>query len=431
MRNTPFLETSLKRAALAGFAVLAAIFWFAIPAQAQEGGLNAAETERLGEIQERLAEIEDEQAELEREGFILDPSTLPDDEFFRAKVLEIVSEGSEEIPGAYTEEFQEVRLRILNGSEKGSEQTVLHGGILTVDQFQKVKVGETVVLLKSYKVDGSSQYIIIDHYRLNGLLWILAILIVLVIYFSRLKGVGAVFGLGFSIFILAKWIVPQILEGGNPITVALFGTLLIAGVSIYLAHGFTLRTSIAMLATVITLGSTLVFSEIFVRFAHLFGRGTDAAFYLQIGETGAINLRGLLLAGILIGTLGVLDDITTAQASIVGELRRANPNLKPRELYARALVVGKEHISSLVNTLVLAYAGASLPLFVLFGGEAQGGPLWMVVNSEMIAEEVVRTIIGSIALVLAVPVTTILAAHLLKYEKLKGDPPPHPHAHSH
>jgi len=167
-----------------------------------------------------------------------------------------------------------------------------------------------------------------------------------------------------------------------------------------------------MLSTLITLGISIGLATFFVNISRLLGQGSEDAMFLANSSLGEINLQGLLLAGIIIGTLGVLDDITTAQTSVVGELRLANPTLSKHELHKRALVVGKEHISSLVNTLVLAYAGASLPLFLLFSAYPDT-PFWYSLNSQFISEEVVRTLVGSTALILAVPISTYIAAHFL------------------
>jgi len=183
-----------------------------------------------------------------------------------------------------------------------------------------------------------------------------------------------------------------------------------------------------LLSTIITLGISVGISQIFIKASHLFGRGSEEAYFLQFGQFGSIDLRGLLLAGIIIGTLGLLDDITTAQTAVVGELRLANKQLSNKEIYSRALVVGKEHISSLVNTLVLAYAGTSLPLFILFT-VSDNVPLWAKLNSELISEEIIRTLIGSMALILAVPISTFLATYLLKKEKLEKGGSHMPHLH--
>lgn len=349
----------------------------------------------------------------------LDPIDLPPNEQYRAKVLQILDEKTEEPYEGYKEYIQTVQLKILNGKEKGSLVTAENGGLAGVDQsFIKVKTGDVVVLYKSYMIDGSVEYSIADHYRLWPLFIIILAFFGLAIWFGRWKGFGSILGLAFSLFVIVKFIVPKIITGGSPLTITLIGTIIIASVSLFLAHGFNKRTLISFISTLSTLVITLGLSEIFVRLAYLSGMGSEEAFYLQFGQTAQIDLRGLLLAGIVIGTLGVLDDITTAQTAVVGELKEANDTLSRTELYHRGLIVGREHISSLVNTLVLAYAGASLPLFILFVTN-NNGALWATINSQMIAEEIVRTVIGSASLILAVPIATFFAAYFLKNEKNK------------
>jgi uncharacterized membrane protein len=165
---------------------------------------------------------------------------------------------------------------------------------------------------------------------------------------------------------------------------------------------------------------------IFVAIGKLFGLGSEEAIYLQLVPLEQLNLQGLLLGGIILGALGVLDDITTAQSAAVDELRKANPALGARELYRRGLSVGTEHITSLVNTLFLAYAGASLPLFILFT-IYNDMPLWVTLNSEFIAEEIVRTVVGSVALILAVPITTAAAAAIFSRPRpSRTEPLPRP-----
>jgi uncharacterized membrane protein len=185
--------------------------------------------------------------------------------------------------------------------------------------------------------------------------------------------------------------------------------------SLYLAHGFNKRTSVALFGSVLTLVFAVGIDVLFVYFTKLTGMGSEESVYLQISNS-SIDLRMLLLSGIIIGVLGVLDDVTTGQAAIIDELHDANPNLSVSELYRRGLSVGREHIASLINTLVLAYVGVSFPLILLFTIQ-KSQPLWLTLNSNFIGEEVVRTVVGSSALILAVPITSILAAYFLGRNK--------------
>lgn len=339
------------------------------------------------------------------------PDDAARDEYARGRVLSIERMEVKDIGG--TEHFtQHVRLRLTSGADREREITADHSVPLALSRGQALRVGDAVVVARSTAA-GDPAYYIVDRYRLAPLGAIAVLFVAAAVVFSGAKGAMSVVGLGVSILVLALFVVPQILAGANPLVISLLGALAIALVSIYLAHGFSRRTSVALAGTLITLGLAAGLAIAFVRLAGLSGAGSEEAFYLQLGPLETLNLRGLLLGGIILGALGVLDDITTAQAAVVDELSQANPALPPIELYRRGLSVGQEHIAALVNTLVLAYAGAALPLFLLFAVDIQQ-PLWVTLNSELIAEEVVRALIGSLALVLAVPITTWLAAQLLR-----------------
>lgn len=346
------------------------------------------------------------------------------DEYFRGRVVVIERTRVQEVAGEehYT---QIVRVRV--GGRQGDVQAE-HSVPLAFARDQAVSPGDAVVVVRTQGPRGPTFYVA-DRYRLLPLGMIFALFVLAVVWFSRVRGLTAIIGLGVSILVLARFVVPRILSGGNPLAVSLTGALVIATTSVYLAHGFSRRTSVALVGTLGTLGIASGLAILFVGLANLTGAGTEEAFYLQIGAPASLNLRGLLLGGIILGALGVLDDITTSQAAAVEEISRANPSLPPPELYRRGLVVGREHITALVNTLVLAYAGAALPLFLLFAIQIEQ-PLWITLNSEFVAEEIVRSLVGSLALVLAVPITTWLAARVLRASG-PGDASPHGHAHVH
>ncbi len=311
--------------------------------------------------------------------------------------------------------FQKVSVVLTSGPEKGKEIAIDNGGGSILGDYQKASLGESVVITKTPDV-GESTYYISDKYRLPAVIIILIGFFVLVVVMSRLKGFTSIIGLIISVLILAKFIVPRILAGQDPMLVGLTGAFAIAVLSIYAAHGLNKRTTVAVFSTLITLGFAACISVFAVNFSRLFGLGSETAFYLQMGQAGDLNLRGLLLAGIIIGVLGLLDDVTTGQAAAVEEIAKANPSLSFHELYKSGISVGREHITSLVNTLVLAYAGASLPLFLVFYlGQYQ--PMWVILNTEFISEEVMRTLVGSITLVMAVPIATILAAYFFSKKK--------------
>ncbi|MCA9385070.1 YibE/F family protein [Candidatus Dojkabacteria bacterium] len=275
--------------------------------------------------------------------------------------------------------------------------------------------GDDVVVLQI----GDGDYVnffVADHARIQSAIFAIIIFFLVAAVFAGYQGISSFIGLIVSILILVLYIVPQILGGGNPMFVSLIGSLGIVVPSMYFAHGFSKRTTIALVSTLAVIVLTVILAWIFVYMTGLQGLGSEEVIYIDSFSTEPINLKGLLLGGIIIGTLGVLDDITTAQTAVVDELSKANKRLTMKELYIRASSVGKEHISSLINTLVLAYAGAAFPIFILLVAN-QGEPLWVILNREFIIEELVRTIVGSTTLILTVPITTLLAATIYAPKK--------------
>ena len=260
-------------------------------------------------------------------------------------------------------------------------------------------------------------YNIRDLERGRPMLALAALFMLAVIAFGRWQGVRSLIGLGCSFAVIVGFVVPAILRGHGPLPVALVGAMAIMLISLYLSHGLGPKTTAAVVGTALALGLTAALTAGFVELASLTGL-TDEVAQGASFQVGGISLRGLLLAGIIIGGLGVLDDVTVSQASLVFELRRANPAAGFAELTRGAMAVGRDHISATVNTLFLAYAGASLPLLVLFvsGGQALG----TVATAEAVAVEVVRTLCGSVGLIAAVPLTTLLAATLALEEPAPG-----------
>ncbi|MGH2436240.1 MAG: YibE/F family protein [bacterium] len=331
------------------------------------------------------------------------------DRYLLGRVLEILEVREQDVI-VENQFIQVVRVR-LRGVPVDSAEVRAEFSDASADPARRLRPGDGVVVAAADE-EGSTSYYVIDRYRMPALGLAVGLFFILAVVFSRGRGVTAILGLGITALVLARFIVPAIVGGGNPLVVSIVGALVIAFSSIYLAHGFNLRTSIAVGSTLVTLVIAWALAIAFVGLANLFGLGSEEAFYLQLAPVEQLNLRGLLLGGIILGALGVLDDITTAQAAAVDELRKANPALTMQELYRRGLSVGTEHITSLVNTLFLAYAGASLPLFILFTIYNET-PVWVALNSEFVAEEIVRTLVGSVALILAVPITTVAAAVIL------------------
>jgi uncharacterized membrane protein len=292
---------------------------------------------------------------------------------------------------------------------------------------QLLKVGTRVVLARQTLMDGEEEYIIADVYRLPFLQFLFLGFVVLVLIIAKLRGLLSVGGMILSLTVLFGFIFPRILAGDDPILISIVGSAAIATITIYLSHGWGLKSHLALLSLFVTLIAVSLLSWASVVASQLVGLGSEEAYFLQYGETAIINLQGLLLGGIILGALGVLDDIVVSQVSVVEQLKAANSKLKFEELYKHGLAVGKDHVASLVNTLVLAYAGANLPLFLLFYLN-NDVPLWVSLNNQLIAEEILRTLVGSIGLVMAVPLATVVAAYVFQHRRVEKIEV-HGHAH--
>lgn len=337
------------------------------------------------------------------------------DGYVRAEVLAIGDEQKNPDFGGITRSTQQVELRILDGQDAGVEITI-ENGIINDRNDMRLSEGETVIMQRMVRPNGSVEYLMREKYRLPALLGLTLLFFLLGVLLGGRVGLTSILGLGVSILILMFFVVPKIISGSNPLLISLIGSVGIACTSLYLAHGLNRRTSIALCSTILTLFISTILAVTFVYIAKLFGMGTEESVFLQVGALEQINLRGLLLGGIIIGSLGVLDDITTAQTAAIDELSKANHTLGFRELYASGTSIGREHIASLINTLALAYVGASLPLLLLFSIN-QDAPWWVILNSEFVAEEVVRTLVGSSTLLLAVPISTWIAAKSFAHGK--------------
>ncbi len=285
------------------------------------------------------------------------------------------------------------------------------GGIVTAGRRVKLSVIE--------QQGQPPFYNIVDLERGRPMLLLTLVFVAAVVGFGRWQGIRSLIGLVGSFVVIVGFIVPAILDGRSPVAVALVGSLAIMIVSLYLSHGLARKSTAAVVGTALALGLTGALAVVFVRAASLTGLASEEALNANF-QVGGLSLRGLLLAGIIIGGLGVLDDVTMSQASLVFALRRANPAAPLSSLIGASLTVGRDHIAATVNTLFLAYAGASLPLLILFA--TSGDPLGSVATSEVVAVEIIRTLCGSVGLIAAVPLTTVLAA-LLAGDEPAGDEP--------
>lgn len=330
------------------------------------------------------------------------------DMFSFARVIDVTEKEYRDSPAPYY--IQTISARIVGQDDSSLNTTVHYRGLIGSDSAQKIRIGETIVLVKNNNFEGGDAYFIADRYYLPAFLGIGILFFIAVVVCGGLRGLSSFMGLIASVAILLLYIAPALLSGHNALLVSFVGASCIGIVSLYLGHGLSIKTTIALIATLITLSIASGFAMASVHVTGLMGIASEESFLLNL-KIATLNIRGLLLAGIVIGMMGVLDDVTTGQTAAVYELRQANPQLGFKELYRRGTAIGREHIASLVNTLVLAYAGASLPVFLYLIVQSEQSPWWMVLNQSIIAEEIVRTLVGSMALVLAVPITTSLAAY--------------------
>lgn len=304
-----------------------------------------------------------------------------------------------------------VNIRIDSGDEQGSKG-VIQVGANGVDP--DVHVGDKIRVapappVPGYDAEDVNFYTLVDFQRGQALFVLFAIFALLVLALSRLRGALSLVGLGISLAVILLFIVPAILNGKPPVAVAIAGSLAVMFTTILLAHGRGPKSIAALLGTTASLLLTALLAVVFTHTARLTGLAGEEAFALRLADP-TVSLQGLLIAGMVIGALGVLDDVTVSQSSTVMALRAANPLLGFRELYRRAMDVGRDHVSATVNTLVLAYAGASLPVLLIFASGALSAG--QAVNLEIVSEQVVATLVGSIGLIAAVPFTTAIAALL-------------------
>jgi len=341
-------------------------------------------------------------------------------QILRAKVIEVTNQERREVPGTDVySTYQTIKVEILEGENDGKVVTI-------ENDFLVLKEGDSFYLRHSIDgLDGSEMYSVKDIDRRGVILSFIALFIVVIIIFSGKQGLRSILSLIGSFFVIMYILVPSLLSGYPPMLTSIAIATVILFLAIYLTHGFNKESTVAFIGTVTAVVLTGLLAYLGVTLARLSGFTSDEAVYLNFNTRGVLDFTGLLLGGIMIGVLGVLDDIAVTQAAIVTEIYSSAPNLSRREVYRKALRVGKEHVGALVNTLALAYTGASLPLLLLFS--TSDSSMGSVLNQEIFATEIIRTTVGSIGLILTVPITTLLAVYILRGYKGKH----HTHLHSH
>jgi uncharacterized membrane protein len=334
-----------------------------------------------------------------------------------AQILQIIDQGTINL-GGITQPYQDLNVIILSGQNKGLVADVTYGKYQILPEGLLFHPGDQIMVEVSSGPNHNTVVNYADAVRTRPIIILLAIFILALIIVARWKGLRSLLALAFSFLVVIAYIIPHIIHGEDPVKVSIIGSMIILVVTLYLTYGWNLKTHAAVTGILLVLIITGVLAWAFVKIALLTGGGSEEALYLIQVPGIKINLHGLLLGGIIIGALGVLDDLIITQASAVFELHEANADLGFRQLYQRAYRIGQDHVASTVNTLVMAYTGVALPLLLLFAVER--GNYTELISVASVAEEIVRTLVGSVGLVAAVPISTFIAALIALYSDRLG-----------
>lgn len=338
------------------------------------------------------------------------------EELLRGKVVDVLIEEVREIPGTgTTQEYQKIQIEILEGERKGER-------VIIENDYRPLDEGDRFYLNTYTDIEGKEVFGVIGIDRMQSLLLLFTLFVGVVVLFGGWQGVRALLALGGSFFAIFYILMPGIIGGWNPLVVSIAVATGVLFAAIFFTHGFNRESAVAYAGTLTAVILTGFFALFAVGVTSLSGFAAEESVYLNFSTQGSLDFTALLLGAIIIGVLGVLDDVAVTQTAVVTELFNSNPDMTKRQVYARAIRVGREHVGALINTLVLAYTGASLPLLLFFYTSPAG--FGASINSELFATEIVRTIVGSVGLILTVPIVTLLAVLFLKGYTSK-------HSHTH
>ncbi len=336
----------------------------------------------------------------------------PQQEILEGQVVSIPEQGKETFQDQLVN-YQILEVQITRGSLEGDTIKVKNSeaifGMQTTN-YETYTKGEKVRVQMFKSNEGDQNFAVTGRVKRGGLLALVILFVFVVIVVGQVWGVLSLVGLAASFLVIFQVIIPLIMRGFDPIIASIIGSLIIIPITFYISHGWNKKTHVGVVATLIALIITGLLSIYFVKLTHLTGFASEEAGFVQVETQGNIDIKGLLLAGIIIGTLGALDDITVGQASVIQQIQKAHTKITFTPLFKQAMKVGQDHISSMVNTLVLVYSGASLPLLLLFFDSQHG--FIDIIELEVVAEEIVRMLVGSVGLVLAAPLATALAAFI-------------------
>lgn len=346
------------------------------------------------------------------------PSATLGSQTVQARVTQIVEEDQINLSGK-DQLYQVMQVEILEGDYKGMSFQIDYGKHQVRSDNFRFAVGDQVYVEVDKTPSGELRAFYIDYVRSQPMMILLAAFILAILIMGRWKGLGSLIALGISMVMIVGYVIPHILAGEDPVKVSLIGSVILLGVTLYLTYGWNLKTHASVLSMMLSLLLTGMLSLLFVYLTRLTGYGDENTLFLMQSSTTQIDPRGLLLGGMIIGALGVLDDLVTSQSAAVVEIHDANPSLGFRRTFQKAMRIGQDHVAATVNTLVLAYTGASLPLLLIF--TLGNGSFTYFINSEFLAEEIVRTLVGSLGLIAAVPISTFAAAALIVYQDRLGE----------
>lgn len=359
----------------------------------------------------------------------------------RAKVLAIVDAGQVDLGGTL-QNFQVLSVQATEGEYEGSTFEIDYGKRQIIAPGSLLKPGDQILISISEPPNMAPQAYYVDFVRSQSLALLFIIFVLVTLVISGKKGARSLISMGFSLTVIMAYILPSILQGKDPVQVSVVGAFFILAVTLYMVYGWTIKTHSAVIGTLIALLLTGLAADYFVSLTHMTGFGSEEAMFLsQQAGSAVIDFRGLVLGGIIIGSLGVLDDLVITQASVIFELYLLDPEQPWRALYRRGMRIGQDHVAATVNTLVLAYTGAALPLLLLVSGA--GADWFAFINREFVTEEILRTLVGSLGLMAAVPLTTAVACWAAKSMPRMGRIRPYlgpalnadfddePHAHHH
>lgn len=334
-------------------------------------------------------------------------------ETVRAEVVEIVEEGIVQM-GEVEQPYRILKVRIEEGLYTGMEVEIDYGKRQIRPGGIMPSPGEQILVTTGQAPDGRMSAFFADFIRTRPLLVLFGAFVLVSVLISGWKGVRSLIGLAASMGVIIGYILPQILAGRDPVLISITGAFFLLAFTIYITYGWTLKSHAAVLGTLFALILTGFLASYFMDLTRLTGFGSEDALFLSQLSGGQVNLRGLVLGGMLIGALGVLDDLVITQSSVVFELHHtaghSGETMTFWDLFRRGMRVGRDHVAATVNTLVLAYAGATLPMLLLFS--ISNGNFSELINLEYVTEEIVRTMVGSLGLIAAVPLSTSLATWL-------------------